>query len=303
MKKIISAGILWGTMGIFVRNLNKGGLETMEIVFLRALVTSILLGVYLLIFDRSKFKIKLKDLWCFIGTGILSIVFFNYCYFKTIQMTSMSVAAVLLYTSPVFVMVLSRLFFKEAMSSKAVLVLIMTFAGCLLVTGVLFDTETKLTTAGILVGLGAGLGYALYSIFSRFSLDRGYDSMTITFYTFLIGIVGAAFGTDFKKVGEVAMSGASMVILILLLGVVNTIIPYFLYTKGLTEMENSKAAIVATVEPVAATVFGILLFKEKVGLPEILGMALVLGGIVLISLNKKSDEIGASEKSEKTKEE
>ena len=76
---ILTAGILWGCLGIFVRQLNNHGLVSMDIVFLRALVTCLIMGLVLLIFDRSKFRIRWKDLWCFLGTGICSIVFFNFC--------------------------------------------------------------------------------------------------------------------------------------------------------------------------------------------------------------------------------
>ena len=102
---VILAGILWGSMGIFVRKFEKCGLESLDIVAVRAIATTCILFFFLLFYNRSLLKIKFKDLWCFLGTGLLSIVFFNYCYFRAITMTSLSVAAVLLYTAPAFVMV------------------------------------------------------------------------------------------------------------------------------------------------------------------------------------------------------
>ncbi len=95
--------------------------------------------LFLLIFDRKLFVIRLKDLWCFLGTGICSIVFFNFCYFKAITMTSLSVAAILLYTAPAIVMVLSYFLFKEKLTKRKLLALAMTFAGCVLVTGILTE--------------------------------------------------------------------------------------------------------------------------------------------------------------------
>ena len=74
---ILIAGVLWGSMGLFVRTLNEKGLVSMEIVGLRAAVTTVALFLFLLVFDRKLFWIRWKDLWCFIGTGICSIVFFN----------------------------------------------------------------------------------------------------------------------------------------------------------------------------------------------------------------------------------
>ena len=171
-------------MGLLVRPLNEIGLVTMDICFLRGFVTFVVMLAGLLLFDRDSLKIRLRDIWCFIGTGTLSVTFFNFCYFRTITLTSLSVAAVLLYTAPAFVMVMSFFLFKESMTKKKVIALIVAFIGCILVSGVITGGG-DLNARGILVGLGAGFGYALYSIFGRYALQRGYNSLTITFYTFL----------------------------------------------------------------------------------------------------------------------
>ena len=78
---IVSAGILWGSMGLFVRRLNGLGLASMEIVALRSVVTAVLMLLFLLCFDRRLLQIKWKDIWCFFGTGVCSILFFNFCCF------------------------------------------------------------------------------------------------------------------------------------------------------------------------------------------------------------------------------
>ena len=101
---VLLSGVLWGFMGLLVRTLNAEGLSSMEITFVRALVTFAVMLIGLLVFDRKALKIKVKDIWCFIGTGAFSVAFFNFCYFKTMTLTSLSVAAVLLYTAPAFVM-------------------------------------------------------------------------------------------------------------------------------------------------------------------------------------------------------
>ena len=100
---ILLAGILWGTMGLFVRGLNADNLNAMKIVEIRVFFATLILGLFLLLYNKKLFVIRLKDIWCFIGTGICSLTFFNFCYFQTILTTSMSVAAILLYTAPVIV--------------------------------------------------------------------------------------------------------------------------------------------------------------------------------------------------------
>ena len=90
---ILSAGVLWGILGIFVRRLNGSGLTSMDIVGIRAAVTTMILVPVLLIRRKGEWRIRLRDVWCFLGTGIGSIVFFNFCYFQAVVMTSLSVAA------------------------------------------------------------------------------------------------------------------------------------------------------------------------------------------------------------------
>lgn len=285
---ILLAGILWGMIGIFVRRLNQMGLGSMEIVAVRAITTSIMLLVFLLLYDRSMLKIRLKDIWCFLGTGILSIVFFNYCYFKAITMTNLSVAAVLLYTAPAIVMVLSAILFHEKITAVKIVCLIATFLGCVLVTGLAGAAQT-MSPGGILVGLGAGLGYALYSIFGRFALDRGYHSLTISFYTFLFAMVGTIPLSDVNVIVNCCMTGWENVAFCLIFGLVSTVIPYIAYTVGLRKMENSRASIIASVEPVAATVLGIAVYHEKMLATHIMGILLVLSAIVISNIEFKKN--------------
>lgn len=283
---VIMAGILWGSMGIFVRRFEAYGLESLDIVAVRAIITTIILFWFLVFYNRSLLKIKIKDLWCFLGTGILSIVFFNYCYFRAITMTSLSVAAVLLYTAPAFVMILSYFLFHEKFTGRKVCALVLTFVGCVFVTG-LIGSSQSLSGKGILIGVGAGLGYALYSIFGRFALDRGYNSFTISFYTFFIAALGVLPICDFEKVVRVSCSGIKIIGWSLLFGFLSTVLAFLLYTVGLKNLDNGKASILASVEPVAATLIGVIFYKETLSVGEVFGVVLVLGAIVLCNLEHK----------------
>ncbi|MDE6625036.1 MAG: DMT family transporter [Lachnospiraceae bacterium] len=287
---VLLAGILWGSMGIYVRKLNALGFTTIEIVAVRSVATAALLLPVLFFYDRKMLKIRLKDIWCFIGTGILSIVFFNYCYFKAITLTSLSVAAVLLYTAPAIVMVLSAFLFQEKITMVKIIALAATFAGCVFVTGLAGDKE-NLSTAGILVGLGAGLGYALYSIFGRYAIERGYHSLTISFYTFVFAGIGALPLADVKMIYEAPVKDIRMLGFYLVFALVSTVVPYILYTLGLTALENSKASIIASIEPVTATVLGIVLFHEKLTMHHFIGVILVLGAIVICNIHLNENEL------------
>ena len=290
---VLASGCMWGCMGLVVRPLNSIGLETMDICFLRSVITFVVMLVGLLAFDRSALKINIKDIWCFIGTGAFSVSFFNFCYFKTITLTSLSVAAVLLYTAPAFVMIMSFFLFKEDMTKKKVAALVIAFVGCILVSGVVGGSGA-LNAKGLLVGLGAGFGYALYSIFGRYALQRGYSSLTITFYTFVFATLATVFMTDissvFNIVGmhpRIGMYAAFMILFV-------TLFPYLCYTKGLSGMENGTASVIASVEPVMATVLGILIYKEKMTFVNAFGMILVLASIVILNSKVKEGNKGRS---------
>ncbi len=284
---VLAAGSLWGMMGIFVRRYNSLGLQTMDIVTIRAVGTAMFLLLFSLVKNRALPRIKIKDLWCFLGTGIGSIAFFNFCYFKTITLTSLSVAAILLYTAPAMVLILSRILFKEKLSVQRIAALVLSTAACVLVSGVIGESIT-LTPVGLLIGLGSGLGYALYSIFSRYAIQRDYDSFTITFYTFVIAGIASLPLADLGKVATAAVgSGLFMAFFTVAFALVSTILPYLLYTYGLSHMENGKATILSSVEPVVASLIGIIFYAEAISWDVASGVVVMLLAIGLCNLNKK----------------
>ena len=146
---------------------------------------------------------------------------------------------------------------------------------------------------GLLLGLGSGLFYALYSIFGRYAINRGYQSLTITFYTFLFCSVGCAFLTDWPAVGAAMTAEPSLWGWVAALGLLTAFFPYLLYSTGLRYVESGKASILASVEPVVGTLLGVFLFREALSLQEIAGIVLVLAAIVVLSsapFSRKSEQ-------------
>ena len=282
---VLLAGILWGSMGLFVRRLNEAGLFALEVVQIRVTLAFLFVGVYLAAGHREKLKIRLRDSWCFFGTGVLSLLFFTWCYFTGMTVAGLGVMGVLLYTAPAFVMLLSVLLFGEKLTGGNLLALAMTFAGCCLVSGL--GTGMRISGKGLLLGLGAGFGYALYSIFGRYAIRRGYDSWTITFYTFAFCAAGCAFLSDWALIFRVIRTEPTLLFRMVLMGLLTGFLAYVLYTKGLEGMESSRASILASVEPVVAAIVGAVFFSETITLHCALGIALVLGGIAVLSLRKK----------------
>ena len=284
---IIAAACLWGTMGLFVRRLNVMGLEAMEIVEVRSMIATVILFPCTALRDRKLLGIRPRNIWPLVGTGIFSMVFFNFCYFSTIARMNLSAAAILLYTSPIFVMLLSLPLFHERLTAKKLAALLLAFSGCCLVSGIA-SAAANVTAAGLLLGLGSGFGYALYSIFSRFSLNQGLSSITITNYTFLFATLGGALFTDFGAIHQaLSQHGLRLLGFLVLYCIVTTILPYLLYTAGLSYVENGPASVMASVEPVVATLLGLLVFSETPTVSALVGMILVLSALVLLSIQPR----------------
>lgn len=279
---IIIAGALWGIIALFVNFLKAAGLNSIQCVAARVFFTALIMVIYLFIKDRSQLKIKLRDIWYFIGTGILSIAFFNFCYFEAIEvMGGVAVPALLLYTAPIFVMLLSIVIFKEEITAKKLTALVITFIGLGFVTEA-FCGGGAITLRGLLLGLGSGLGYALYSIFGKF-LVKKYSAMTITAYTFIIASIGVIPVSGICSDLNLLFS-AQGILSAVGLAFFSTVLPFLLYTNGLEGTDAGKASILATVEPFVAAIVGVLVYGESITAGKCIGMILILSAIILLNL-------------------
>ena len=281
---IILAGCFWGSMGIFVRRLSTFGFSPIQIVALRITVAALVFSLVLLIKDRSGFRIAWRDLPLFLGLGFGSILFFTVCYFSAITVMPLSTAAILLYTSPIWIMLMSMLFFREKLNRIKLIALALAFAGCVLVSGI---SGEGLTLTGLLLGLGSGIGYGLYSILGTIAL-RKYSPYTVTTYTFLFAAAGSWLvcqPADMISKLSAADHLTGLLLFCVLTGLVTAVIPFLAYTLGLRTVEASRAGILATVEPLVATLVGILVFSEPLTLLSGLGIVLILAAVIL--LNRK----------------
>lgn len=276
---VFLAGASWGIISLFLKPLLNMGFSQIQTVTVRCLIAAFTLGLIMLFTDRSSFKIKLRDIWCFLGTGIASMMFFSIAYFYSMTYNGVCIAVILLYTSPVFVMLLSKILFGEKITVSKIVALILTVVGCAFASGV--GSDQILTFKGLLLGLCSGLGYALYSVFSRYALKRNYKSITVSFYTFLFcGIACLPFA---EVLSLPTLVNTKSIFYALGLGIVCCVLPYVLYTKGLEKVENSKASVIVAVEPVVASVIGIAVYNETLTPEKLLGIIFVLCAVVICS--------------------
>ncbi len=282
---VIGAACLWGMIGLYTRSLGNAGVSSLQITFLRNFFATVYMAIFLAVRHRDLFRFAWKDFWMFLCTGIVSQVFFNICYFSAIARTTMSAAAVLLYTAPCMVLILSAVFFHEKLTGRKIVALAASFVGCIFTTGLL-GSSSALSAAGILLGLGAGLGYALYSIFSKIAL-RKYHPYTVTFYTTLCA---SLFLLPLSRPGRLAelLGTGNALAVSLALGFFSTLMPAVLYTLGLQGMDAGRAAVLAYAEPLVATLCGLLFYQEKLTVSNVTGMVLILFSLLLMNLPRPS---------------
>ena len=285
---IVLAGCFWGSMGIFVRKLSDYGFSPIQIVAVRITVAALAFSLLLLIKDRSGFRIALRDLPLFLGLGLGSVLFFTVCYFSAIEMMPLSTAAILLYTSPIWIMLMSVLFFREKLNRNKLIALALAFAGCVFVSGI---SGGGLTVTGLLLGLGSGIGYGLYSILGTIAL-RKYSPYTVTTYTFLIAAAGSWFVCSPADLISRFAAGNPVEIALFscLTGLVTAVIPFLAYTLGLRTVEASKAGILATIEPMVATLVGMIVFSEPLTLLSGLGIVLILTAVILLNRKQPAEK-------------
>ncbi|WP_270180980.1 DMT family transporter [Alkalihalobacillus sp. CinArs1] len=276
---------LWGIIGVFVTYLYELGFTPIQVVAIRVLTAAIFMSSYVLFKNRNLFNIRLKDSRYFIGTGIISIVLFNWCLFSSMEESSISIAFILLYTAPAFVTILSRLLFKEALTPRKMTALLITLVGCSLVIGIFSSSSSSISLYGLILGLGSGFFYALYSIFGKFALNK-YDSLTVTVYTFLFATIAIVpFSGLESKIGM--FTNLNVLGLIIGLGFLSTMLPFIFYTKGLQHVESSRASIIATVEPVVASLVGFFIFNETLSMWQYIGMIMVISSVIIVQESKK----------------
>lgn len=277
---ILAAAALWGMIGLWNRRLMAAGLSPLSIVLVRNLGGMVLLVLFFVFRDRSVFRVERRHLKYFFGTGVVSVGFFTVCYFSCQKLCSLAVASILLYTAPSFVVLLAALLWKEPVTKKKLLALALTLAGCACVCG-LFSSGLSVTLPGVLLGLGAGFFYALYSIFGRYALAH-YPPLTVTVWTFLFAGPASLVLLRPAELGAAFAGAPGVWGTALALAVFSTAAPYILYTWGLARTEPGRASILASLEPVVASLTGVLAFGEPMGPLTVLGILCVLAGVYIL---------------------
>jgi DME family drug/metabolite transporter len=287
----MAAASIWGTLGLFAKILYAQGVSFESLVAVRAAVGWAAVMIFVLATGGTRsLRVSGRDLAFLVPLGLVGIGLFYLLYFYTVRESTVGTAAVLLYSSPAFVVVLARLFLGEALNAAKVLALFLTAGGILLVAGANDPANLEITPKVLLTGLLSGLTYGLYSIFGRPVAGRLGPSVILSYALFFgaLLLVVAALPTLDSLSGLPASSYA----LLLMLAVVHTTLAFALYTFGLGLLGAGRAAIVATVEPVVAVALGAALLGEDLTFPKVLGALLVISGAALAQVRLRKARSG-----------
>ena len=286
------AASLWATLGLIYNQLEMYGLSSLAIAFFRAAISAMILFPILMWRRPGWLKLERRDWLLFVALGLFGVAAFFVVYTYAIDLAGMGVAAVLMYTAPAWVALVSAIFFGEQLGARKIAVLMLACAGCGLV-GRVYDLDSvRLNVIGILAGLGAGLTYGSYTIFSKVA-QRRYTAWGTLAYA--MGL-GALFMLPLQSPGGAvqALSSPAAIFWLLTLALIPTLVAGVAFNAALRRAPASEVSVVATLEPVIAALLGWAFLKEQMEPFQLLGAGLILTAVVILqreSGNQSNTEV------------
>lgn len=274
---ILLAASLWGMIGPFSRLAFQQGVAPLEAAFWRAIIAWACFAVHALV--RREVRIQRRDIGPLLGFAVTGVTLFYGSYQIAIQKGGAALAVVLLYTAPVWVAVLSRVFFREAMSALKLMALMLTLVGVAVVSLGAGDVDLGIRGGNPLIavpaGLVAGFCYALYYIFGKYFSGR-YTSPNLFVYMLPAGALGLLPWLSFTAKTPLAWLALGVLALVCTYGA------YLCYYQGLYYLEPTRAAIVASLEPVIAGVVAFFWWGEYFSWGGYVGSSLILAAVFCI---------------------
>ncbi len=286
---VVGAAAMWGTIGIFFTILrDEYHLSAIAIGFLRATVAGFILICALAMFKPALLRVPRRALLTYVGFGFFGIATFYLFNIQAVFLTNVATASVLLYTAPVFVTLFARWRWHEAITRRKLLALALATLGVAFVARAYDPAQLQLNLIGVLVSAGAGFAYALFTIFSK--LSSGQSPWTTAAYSLLFG---GLFLLPLQLVYVPELSGQGLAPLLenravwlVLLGLClgPTLGSYALYNAAMRRVPASNASLVATIEPVVASIAGFVIFGQVLEPLQVVGAALILLAAVSLTI-------------------
>lgn len=278
---VIASAACFATLGILQKWAFVHHADPLSLLTVRFALASVVMAAAQAFRNRRALRVSRGDLVRFLGLSVSGYGAASLCYAFAVRDIGASVTTVLLYTYPALVSVIGFLFLREPFPPRRVVAVVLTFAGCALVADV-FSTGTAISARGLVLGLGAGLGYAVFNVLSYRSLGRT-PRLTLMAYTF--GFSAVALGSLSLATGSavrIAAWDAEAWVALALIVAVPTFAAVMLYLDGIRRMGAAQAAVVSTLElPFTILMAAVAFPLERLGWVQLLGAVVVLAGVVL----------------------
>jgi drug/metabolite transporter (DMT)-like permease len=282
---ILVGTTLWGVSSVVAKSLFIIGLPPAELVLIRLTLAAVALALILFFFDRKRMVISLKDLPYFLVLGFVGVAGMQFTYYYTISKIHVGPAILLQYIQPVWVSLYAFLFQKEPLSKEKIAALLLAVMGCYFVVGGYQTDLLRLNKIGIVSGVLASLFFTFYTLFGEKGLKK-YDPWTLILYGFGFGAV--LYWILFSPM-KIITAGHSlkMWIAFIYIAIFSTLIPFGLYFKGIEYMRATRTSIIATWEPVVASLAAYIVLGEVLFPLQVLGGIGVIAAIVLLQVAKE----------------
>ena len=278
---VIISAASFGTLAIFGRYAYEGGLDTFTLLFLRFTLAAVLMGG-VLIYRREGLP-RGSALLRLIGMGALGYVGQSFSYLTAIKYASAGLVALLLYLYPTFVAILSVIFLKNRLTRLKLIALALATFGAALTANPQGGDWT-----GVALAISAAAIYSVYIIVGAGVMRQvsPVQSSTVIFAS-----AGAVYGV-FTLIGgahwPATSNGWTAVGAVV---IVATVIPVFTFLAGLQRIGPTDASMLSTLEPVVTVILAALLFGEALSALTLLGGALILAAVVLLTQQELRREV------------
>jgi drug/metabolite transporter, DME family len=287
---VILASAGWATSGIFVKAILGGSdISPLALAFWRDLGTSVVLFIGMFIFRREQLRVNVRHLpgIAAMGAGLGA---FHTFWNLAVSFNGAAVATIQQSAMPAIVVIAAFLIWREPLTWRKMIAVLLTFAGTVLVSGLDSMGQMNVTTMGIFVGMCLPIAYASWNLFGK-SVRAQYDAFTILTYGFAFGAL-ALLPLQFFVPWALPVPTTSLYWYAGML--TQTIVAFSLYTFALGRLPASIASILAMTEIVFVTIFAYLLLNERLGAMQFVGAGLVVAGVLLL-IEYKPKEISTSQ--------
>ncbi|MBT2701569.1 DMT family transporter [Bacillus sp. ISL-40] len=289
--QFILSMIIFGTIGLVVRYIDLSSSE-------RALLSSFLGCLFLLLVF---FMIKKKISWNLVKSNALFLILSgialggNWIFlYQSYDHTTIANATLGYYFAPVFVMILSPFVLREQLSIKKIVCIGVAIIGMLMIVGEGVSASRSNDILGLSFGLIAAAFYAALLLLNKFIKDMGKLELTIIqLATTTLLLMPYVFLTEGFGIFEVSSSSIPF---ILILGIINTGIGFWLFFSGMEKLKGQSIAMLSYVDPFVAILISAIILKEQMTIVQMLGGVLLLGSTFVsetkfIRLYKQSTKI------------